>query len=67
MNKLDSNWKLLKKDFKLTGVLGRGVEGLVVKAVHRESKTVCAIKRISCSFNKMNHMRYLLREITILR
>ena len=48
-------------------MLGSGVEGLVVKAKHRESKTVCAIKRIACSFDKMAHMRYLLREITILR
>ena len=67
MNKLDSSWKHLKNEFKLTGVLGSGVEGLVVKAVHRESKTTCAIKRIDCSFDTMKHMRYILREITILR
>ena len=67
MKKLDSSWKELTKDYKITSVLGQGVEGLVLKAVHRATKKKCAIKKIECSFNNMNQMRYILREITILR
>ena len=40
---------------------------MVLKAVHRSTRNKCAIKRIKCSFNDMNYMRYILREITILR
>ena len=31
MNKLDSTWKVLKKDYKLTKILGQGTEGIVLK------------------------------------
>ena len=67
MKKLDSSWHVVKKDYKLLEVLGEGVYGQVVKAVHRESKKVVAIKNVSCSFNDLTHIKYVLREITILR
>ena len=65
--KLNSEWKATKEIFKLTEVLGEGSGGQVVKAVHRTSKAVVAIKKINCSFNDLHHMKYVLREITILR
>lgn len=65
--KLSPDWKVTKEQFKLTEVLGEGSGGQVVKAVHRKSKVIVAIKKIDCSFNDLHHMKYVLREITILR
>ena len=67
MIKLDASWKLVKKDFKLYSVLGEGAYGQVVKACHRESRRNFAIKNIKCSFNDLPHMKYILREISIMR
>jgi serine/threonine protein kinase len=67
MVKLDSSWKQLKKEFKLLNVLGEGVYGQVVKACHRETMRKFAIKNVSCSFNDLSHMKYILREISIMR
>jgi serine/threonine protein kinase len=65
--KLGTDWKTVKDNFKLTSVLGEGSGGQVVKAVHRDSKLVVAIKKIECSFDDLNYMKYVLREIAILR
>jgi serine/threonine protein kinase len=46
MNKLDQSWKDLRNDYKLTKVLGQGVEGVVLKAIHRASNRKVAIKRV---------------------
>ena len=67
MKKLEGSWHTVKKDYKLLDVLGEGVYGQVVKAVHRVSKKIVAIKNVSCSFDDLTHMKYVLREITILR
>ena len=67
MKKLSSSWKSLKENFKLTEVIGEGSGGIVVKALHRESKKLVAIKMIDCTFNDLNHMKYVLRELSILR
>jgi len=40
---------------------------MVIKAIHRVNKISVAIKRVPCTFDDMNHMKYLLREITIMR
>jgi len=40
---------------------------MVVKAVQRVNKITVAIKRVECTFDDINHMKYLLREITIMR
>jgi len=67
MLKLNSSWKACKKDYKLTEVVGEGSGGLIVKAHHRLSETKVAIKKIDCSFDNLYHMKYVLRELTILR
>jgi serine/threonine protein kinase len=67
MQKLSSCWKALKKDYKLMEVVGEGSVGLIVKARHRLSGKDVAIKKIDCSFDDSNHMKYVLRELTILR
>ena len=63
---LDSSWKTVKTMYKLTTVLGEGTSGQVVKAKHRETNEIFAIKNISCSFNNLEQMKYFLREIAIL-
>ena len=63
MKKLDPSWKAVNKDFKLISVLGEGAYGQVIKAFHRQSKRIVAIKNVSCSFEDLVHMRYVLREI----
>ena len=67
MIKLDSKWKTVSKEYKIVEVLGQGSGGLVVQAVHRENKKVVAIKRIDFEFENLNEVKYILREITILR
>jgi serine/threonine protein kinase len=67
MQKLNSSWKACKRDYKLTEVVGEGSVGLVVKARHRVSNIQVAIKKIDCSFDDLLHMKYVLRELTILR
>ena len=65
--KLSKDWIATKEIFKLTEVLGEGSGGQVVKAVHRATNTIVAIKKIECSFNDLHHMKYVIREITIMR
>jgi serine/threonine protein kinase len=67
MLKLNSSWKACKKDYKLTEVVGAGSGGMIVKARHRASEKEVAIKKIDCGFDDMMHMKYVLRELTILR
>jgi serine/threonine protein kinase len=66
MSVLDSSWKTVKAQYKLTTVLGEGVSGQVVKAKHRETNKTFAIKKIPCSFKNLEQMKYVLREIAIL-
>jgi serine/threonine protein kinase len=65
--KLHKSWNAVSKEFKLTEMLGQGAQGQVVKAVHRESKKVVAIKNVICSFDDLECMKYVLREIAIAR
>jgi len=67
MEKIDHTWKHLKKNYKLTNILGQGQYGLVIKGKHRENKQDVAIKKIVCNFKDLNYMKYVMREITILR
>ena len=64
-DKLGKSWKTLKKNFKLLEVIGSGSYGTVVRAIHRETNKSVAVKYIKCSFNDLDHMKYVLREITI--
>ena len=65
--KLDSSWKAVKNDYKIVEVIGEGGDRQVVKGVHRESKVVVVIKKIDCGFMDLEFMKYVLREITIMR
>lgn len=67
MLKLDSKWKTVSEDYKILDVLGQGSGGLVVKAMHRQTKKLVAVKRIDFDIEKLNEIKYLLREITIMR
>ena len=35
--------------------------------MNRNSKTVVAVKRIECGFDNLQYMKYILREISIMR
>lgn len=67
MENSESCWKSLKQNYKLLQILGEGSGGKVVRAQIRSSKKIVAIKKIPCSFKNMNQMKYVLREISILR
>ena len=64
---LDSSWKSVSKDYKIVDVVGQGSGGQVVKAMNRNSKVVVAVKRIECGFDNLQYMKYILREISIMR
>ena len=64
---LDSSWKTVSKDYKIVDVIGQGSGGQVVKAMNRQSKTIVAVKRIECGFDNLQYMKYILREISIMR
>ena len=64
---LDSSWKTVSKDYKIVDVVGQGSGGQVVKAMNRNSKVVVAVKRIECGFDNLQYMKYILREISIMR
>ena len=65
--KLDAGWRTVKNDYKIVEVIGEGTGGQVVKAIHRETKIVVAIKKIDCGFMDLGFMKYVLREISIMR
>ena len=67
MNKLGKAWKVIKEKYKLLEILGEGSGGQVVRASHRESKTKVAIKLIECDTSDLNHMKYVCRELAIMR
>ena len=67
MEKLDKTWRTVKTNYKLVKLIGEGSNGMVVKAIHRVNKIPVAIKRVACSFDNLPYMKYLLREITIMR
>lgn len=41
---LDPIWETLASDYEIKGFLGEGVNGTVMKAIHRETKKTVAIK-----------------------
>jgi serine/threonine protein kinase len=65
--KLEASWKCVKNDYKIVEVIGEGTGGQVVKAIHRETKIVVAIKKIDCGFMDLGFMKYVLREVSIMR
>ena len=65
--KFGTEWKCVQHKFNLLEVIGEGSGGVVVKATHIKSNVEVAIKKIECSFDDLDHMKYVLREITIMR
>jgi|TARA_B110001450_G_C17606872_1_gene475486 mitogen-activated protein kinase 1/3 len=65
--KLEASWKCVKDDYKIVEVIGEGTGGQVVKGIHRETKIVVAIKKIDCGFMDLGFMKYVLREVSIMR
>jgi serine/threonine protein kinase len=57
--KLSSSWTDVSTDYKLIKVLGEGGGGQVIKAIHRGTKKNVAIKKIDCSFDDLDFMRYV--------
>ena len=60
-------WKQLKNDYKLKEVIGVGGYGQVVRAVHKQSKRVVAIKFMDKIFENDYRAKQLIREIQIMR
>lgn len=67
MESLDNHWNELKDDYKMVKILGKGTFGTVVKAVHRQTKTVVAIKYIDGISKNSYSARKVLREVKIMR
>ena len=66
-SKLDQSWKNVTKEYKLLQVLGQGTGGQVIKAKHRESGQIVAVKKVEIAIEDLDHVKYVLREISILR
>jgi serine/threonine protein kinase len=67
MHTLEAHWKDLKGDYKLVKVIGKGAYGTVVKAIHRGTKAVVAIKYIDGVSKSSYSARKVLREVKIMR
>ena len=63
MTKLENHWKFVKQDYKLEKILGKGSFGQVIKAIHRSSKTECAIKCMPYKQDNLRSLRQVTREI----
>ena len=64
---MESLWNDVRGEYKLCEQLGAGSYGQVVKAKHRATKQVVAIKLIKDVFKDSFQTRKILREIKIMR
>jgi serine/threonine protein kinase len=64
--RLETHWLIVKKDYKLTTVLGKGSFGKVVLGKNRATGTKVALKFIEIDQGK-GGLRKLIREISIMR
>ena len=64
---LDPVWQVLKPTYKILGHIGLGSYGHVVKAIHRQSKKVVAIKLMKNVFKNEYDSKRIVSEIQILR
>ena len=51
--KLDSGWKEVSNEYKITEFLGKGSYGQVVQAQQRSTGKIVAIKMINCSLKNL--------------
>ena len=63
MYKLQPHWQALKKQYKLTEILGKGTFGEVVKGQNRQTKQICAIKCLKIDETNCNSLVYIIREL----
>ena len=64
---MDPLWKTIRNEYKLIEEMGQGSYGQVIKALHRQSKQIVAIKLMKNIFIDTYQARKTLREIKILR
>lgn len=64
---LDKQWKIIKQNYSITRFMGEGSYGEVVKARHRTTREVVAIKMLKFNFNNIHLIRNVIRELAILR
>jgi cyclin-dependent kinase-like len=64
---LDATWLKAKEEYKLLSFIGKGSYGVVVKAKHRVTKQVVAIKQIKFHPYDIHNLRSVTREILILK
>lgn len=62
----NGRWNFIKKNYKLVEFLGEGSFGQVVRAKHRASGKVFAIKLITDIFKHDYQAKKVLREIDIM-
>ena len=62
----NTRWAYVKKEYKLVEFLGEGSFGQVVRAKHRVSGKVFAIKMITDVFKHDYQAKKILREIEIM-
>jgi serine/threonine protein kinase len=67
METLNAHWQDLKDDYKMVSIIGKGTFGTVVKAFHRKTKAVVAIKYIDGISKNSYATRKVLREVKIMR
>lgn len=60
-------WKLVETEYELLEQLGQGSYGQVIKAQHKQTGKMCAIKYIKDVFFNIYEAKKILREIHILR
>ena len=65
--KISHEWKSVKKDYKIIEFVGAGAQGQVLKAKHRATGRLVAIKYIKKAFKNIHSAKRTLREINILK
>ena len=61
--RLDLIWQFVNKEYEIEKILGKGSFGFVIKAKHRKTGAVRAIKHIRNVFETLYEARKLVREI----
>ena len=64
---LSRHWKHVKGEYQLLEVIGEGTFGMVLKAKHRKHGKMVAIKFIKYDTKDTIQLRYVIRELSLLR